>query len=167
MNIHRRNLPLEARILLVWDGTKQFLSSADRLIRQLRGERVFAIHPMPHESIYNYGSVNCLSGIKPHAAERLEKKYRRQTRHIRLLQESSFELLIGDRIDEIVIAAAQLQTKFVLMPRFEQSTFSRWMHGDLNEKIKARATCPVIFLESASCNPGSSSIPLGSSQESS
>ncbi len=147
MIIHRFNRPLESRVLFVWDGTDRFNTSADRFVRLLQGQRVYAVHAMPHESIHSYGSVNCETKPKSPAAASIEDKFRNQVSRLKTLRRSSFELLFGDRINEIVVTAAQLQAKMILMPRFEQMAFSKWIHGDLNAKIRARATCPVIFLD--------------------
>ncbi len=146
MNIYRIGLPMELKVLFVWDGTAKFISSADRFVRILHGHSVHVVHALPHASI-DGAAGSPQTQEKSIVQKRLEKAFRRQADGSRFLQDSSFELLLGDRVNEIVVMAAQLQAKFILMPKFEQSTFSKWIHGDLNEKIRAKATCPVIFLD--------------------
>lgn len=149
MKIERRLRPLNSRVLFAWDGTDKFIPSADRFVRLIEDRCVYAVHAMPHESIYSYGSVSCESKEKPRQAQRIEDTFRHQTSLTSSLKDAYFEILFGDRITEITILAAQLQAKYIVMPKFVQSTFSKWVHGDLNETLAGKAPCPVIFLEAA------------------
>jgi nucleotide-binding universal stress UspA family protein len=153
MIIRKPQGPQGSRILFVWDGTDQFISAADAFLETIEDRSVHAVHAMPHESIYAYGSVNRISGEKPRQARRLEKLYRKQTSRSQALRDSSFEILFGERISEITILASQLRAKFIVTPRFEQSTFSIWLHGDLNENLAKKASCPVIVLQSKQTVP--------------
>jgi nucleotide-binding universal stress UspA family protein len=157
--------PLNSRILFVWDGSDKFIKSAESFAQLIEDRSIYAIHAMPHESIYNYNSVISRPAPKPQPAQDLEAQFRKQVSRTKALKEAKFEILFGDRVNEILISAAQLQAKYIAMPRFKQSNFSRWMHGDLNEKITKKATCPVIFLDEEPDSIPSVDVSAGYHQE--
>lgn len=141
------------RALFVWEPGNWSQATMDKLEYLLVGKHVAAVHAMPHESIYSYGDVSCLSKDKPRAIEQLEREFRHQASSVVALHQCSFEILFGDRVQKIVAVARRLQVEKIVMSRFKQSSFSKWIHGDLNEKLEAEAPCPVFFLESEEENP--------------
>lgn len=148
MKIPRPSRPATENVLLVWDGTTKFIKSADRFVSLLDDVSVHAVHAMPHESIYSYGTVPKSVQRTTWPEQQLEDCYRSSIARASNLHSSRFRLLFGERINEIVLCAAELKAKFILLPKFEQSSFSKWIHGDLNERITDKAHCPVILLES-------------------
>ena len=121
--------------------------AADHFISLLDDVIVHAVHVMPHESIHSYGTVQKSFERMTWPEQQLQDRYRRSIAHTRNLTTSSLGLRFGERINEIVRRAAELKAKFILIPKFEQSSFSKWIHGDLNERIASIANCPVILLE--------------------
>ena len=138
-----------ARALFVWDGTNRFVQNADQFIDLFEDQIVYAVHAMPHESIYAHGTVShsCLNEYSS-LERQFHSSFHRSVRNSKHLRQASFELLFGDRINEIARFASLIKATFVLIPSFRQSTFSKWVHGDLNEKISRKSNCPVIFLDS-------------------
>jgi len=60
------------------------------------------------------------------------------------------EIGFGDRIGEIVRYAEILRANAILMPQFQQSVFSSWIHGNLNRRINEKVNCETMFYDSDS-----------------
>lgn len=136
------------RVLFVWDGSNSYVREADQFSRVVENVVVHAVHVMPHESIYGYGAINQEAEELTSTERRLYRAFDSATRTAPSLDRSRFEILFGERVSEIVRVAEVMKVKFILLPPFQQSSFSRWIHGDLNERIAKKAHCPVMFLES-------------------
>ena len=147
MKNHFWNRPESNLVLFAWDGSNKFIKSADRFLSLLGDATVHSVHAMPHESIYSYGPVPKTSGRRTWPEQQLQDAYIRATASSKHLSSASFGLLFGERIHEIAACAADLNAKFILVPRFEQSSFSKWIHGDLNERVIEKANCSVILLD--------------------
>ena len=80
--------------------------------------------------------------------ERLIEKFSRISLGYSRLENAKIELVFGERINEVVRLARMLKAMAILIPHFRQSAFSKWIHGDLNDRIKSLAPCPVVFLDS-------------------
>lgn len=144
-------LPLQPlpTVLFAWDGTKQFIASADHFVGQIKPVSLRVVHAMPHESIYTYGTVGREFDQESWQEQCLKNEFRSLVNRTDNLASAKLELLFGDRVREIVRYADQRHADFILMPRFKQSSFSKWIHGDLNQKIAGKARCRVVFLETA------------------
>ena len=141
------------QIVFVWDGSDRHIDSAEQFVGQFENVVVHSLHAMPHESIYSYGPCRQSRDEMASFERRLHREYRKAVRSAQNLgRRSRFEVLFGDRINEIVRFAEIVKARFILTPRFEQSNFSRWIHGDLNERIVRQTTCPVVFLDAESGN---------------
>lgn len=138
----------KTRTLFVWDGTKDHLWHAELCISAQCVDEILVVHPMPHESIY--GDVTCCGKAdeKVSCERELRRIFGKLTRGSVNLCGQRLRFLYGDRIREVIEFAKSNHVANVLMPRFCQSAFSKWIHGDLNELVVAEAHCPVVFLES-------------------
>ena len=135
-------------VLFNWDGTKQFVAEADRIIDSLGPVRVCAVHTLPHESIYSYVAL-CERGNRSNwLEENLRAKFREVTKGLSNFDSIEPMLLFGDKINELVRCANRIKADFLLTPPFEQSSFSKWIHGDLNVKLKSKANGKVVLLGS-------------------
>lgn len=135
------------KMLFVWDGSTDHLDQVAEYARQNKC-RVVAVIPLPHEWIYSYGTIR--NDDEPAYAERmLRRAFAEATKQIKELADVELVFLFGDRITEIVRFAKTSRVSVLLMPRFEQSSFSRWIHGDLNERLDNHAPCPIVFLGTA------------------
>lgn len=137
------------RILFVWDGTRRHVETADDLAESFEDVCVYAVRALPHESIHAY-STSGLAQLEPSKLEReMRADFRKATRQSRHLATAKFEIVFGERITEILELAATIKASAILIPRFQQSSFSKWIHGDLNERIKTKSPCPVVLLDAA------------------
>ncbi|QEG20743.1 universal stress protein [Mariniblastus fucicola] len=145
------NMRYEPReLLFVWDGTKKSIAIADRYVGTLKDVSVACLRVMPHESIYAYSTPGH-SDLPP---SRLETKIRtvfdNAVKCSSSLAGARLEIDFGDRVSTIVRYAEFCKAKVILMPRFEQSRFSIWIHGDLNKRIEEQSNCSVVFYDSES-----------------
>lgn len=131
------------KVLFVWDGTERFIKAADELIGSFSGSSIHAMHAVPHESIHDCGAldmrINCPSRLERRLYRDFEKARRRDfekaTHQSTYLKKAKLEILFGDRIKEIVRFSRDTKVNVILLPQFKQSLFSRWIHGDLNERL--------------------------------
>ena len=135
------------RVLFVWDGTKPSVAIADQYIQASGIAAASCLHVMPHESICAYATPG-YSDLPP---RRLEKKIRDRfgtaagrTENLRL---AKLEIVFGDRIQEVLRYGEIVKATSILMPVFQQSRFSSWIHGDLNQRLFDSASCPVTFYD--------------------
>ena len=156
MNLDNSKQSKTAKVLFVWDGSANFIRSADQFISTLDRVQVCAMHVMPHESIHSYSTVICEEKELSRLERRLHRSFKKQVERSEHLNTSKLEILFGDRIAEIVRIASLSKKNYVLVPRFEQTSFSKWIHGDLNQKLAKRLDCAVVYLE-----PVTPKLPLG------
>ena len=156
MNLDNSNKTKATKVLFVWDGSADFIRSADQFVSTLGNAQIGAMHTMPHESIHSYSTVVCEEKEPSRLERKLHLCYKRQVERSKHLKATKLEILFGDRIAEIVRFASLSKTNYVLMARFEQTSFSKWIHGDLNQKLVKRLDCAVVYLE-----PVTQKLPLG------
>lgn len=147
MKIHGHNRFAANRVLFIWDGTDKLIGLADSVAGAIKHASIHAIHLMPHESIRAYGTIGSPQTETPLHERKLRQAFRQVTRQTRLLKHASFEILFGDRIAVASRFASIMKANFILTPRFDQSCFSKWIHGDLNERLVKDSPCRVVFLE--------------------
>lgn len=154
------------KIVFVWDGTTRSIDSAENFVERFNNPVVHCVHIMPHESIYSYGTCIQTRGEMHYLEKLLHQYYEKAVRSSQTLRrESRFEVLFGDRVSEIVRFGKFTKANLILTPRFEQSNFSKWVHGDLNERIASKASCPVFFLEAKSNTIPAVDVSAGYHQE--
>ena len=129
--------------LFVWDGTGEYIWHAERCIEECGNGKVFAVHAMPHETIHSHRTLR----NNEHTERKLKRQFKNVVRRSAKLCKVQLDLVFGDRIAEIVRFAISMEVQTILIPRFSQSDFSIWIHGDLNERIEQQAPCPIVFLE--------------------
>lgn len=147
MKIHGHNRFATKRILFIWDGTDQLIKLADAIAGAIENASIHAIHLMPHESSRAYGTIGSPQTEVPLLERNLRQAFRKATRQTRLLKHASFEILYGDRITIATRVASIIKANCILTSRFDQSCFSKWIHGDLNERLVKGSPCRVVFLE--------------------
>ena len=139
------------RVLFVWDRTLAGLNAASRIVsRDPEMTVVSAVHVMPHESIYSYGTVYQSKTRQPYVVQELNEEFAWQLECCGEWKDVRLEILFGDRITEICRFAKSRRADLIVMPRFRQSRFSNWIHGDLNQLVVQKAPCGVCFLEDKS-----------------
>ncbi len=154
---------VEQRILFVWDGTNDHIWHAERCLKTGGGGNVIVVHAMPHESIYSYGAVRVDRHESEHLKAVLRDRFMNMARDAGCLRDAKFELLFGDRVTETIRFAEAMKVQQILLPRFTQSSFSKWIHGDLNDRLVEKARCPIVFLKTKPAIPhrkGNRSAPL-------
>jgi len=156
MNLGNSQQLKAAKVLFVWDGSADFIRSADQFISTLNCAQVCGVHAMPHESIHSYSTVACEEKELSRLERKLHRSFKKQADSSKYLKTAKLELLFGDRIAEIARFASLSKQNYVLVPRFEQTSFSKWIHGDLNQKLAKRLDCAVVYLE-----PVTPQLPLG------
>ena len=149
MRMLKFNRITPTRILLVWNGTRDHIQHAEQCIEAAKVGSVLAVHAMPHESIYSYGAARHSRDEGNYAERKLKKRFREVVQHSNVFEGTQLELLFGDQVTEISRFAKAMKVQSILFPRFAQSAFSKWVHGDLNERMARRAPCPIIFLQSS------------------
>lgn len=148
MDIEQFKWPEVKRVVLVWTRSDEFIASAERIVAGMKGDlKIYAVHAMPHESIYSAGTYSFGSGAESAYERELRKEFFEAVDESELLRQAKFEVVFGDRISEINRFAEVINAGAILMPRLEQSGFSKWIHGDLNHRIAGNASCPVLFLD--------------------
>ena len=156
MNLDNSKQLKTTKVLFVWDGSADFIRSADQFITTLNCALVSAVHAMPHESIHSYSTVVCEEKELSRLEHKLHQSFKKQVERSEHLKATKLELLFGDQIAEISRFASLSKKNYVLVPRFEQTSFSKWIHGDLNQKLAKRLDCAVVYLE-----PVNPKLPLG------
>lgn len=146
MKNQRTKSRVPERILFVWDGSHRDVRVADRFLKHLGEPRVYAVHALPHESIYSYGTVGQTYHETCELERNLTRAFRDATVRTDYLSRASFQLLFGDRVSEIARFASLIKATNVIAPLFEQSSFSRWIHGDLNSKLAKKLECRLVLL---------------------
>jgi len=136
------------KVLFVWDGTKHSVKTADLFASKIQFVSVRSVHVIPHESIYAYGVAGHVHDEKTVQERRLQSAFEKVTRSTSNFRNAKLELLFGERIVEIARLASIVKADFILMPTFNQSLFSNWLHGDLNSRMQNKASCPVTFYDS-------------------
>jgi nucleotide-binding universal stress UspA family protein len=148
MDIEQFKWPEFKKVVLVWTRSDDFVSSAEDVVAGMDGDlKVYAVHAMPNESIYSSGAFSFGRGSESAYERELRKEFFEAVDESELLRQAKFEVVFGDRIAEIKRFAEVINAGVILMPRFEQSSFSKWIHGDLNRRIADNAPCSVIFLD--------------------
>lgn len=147
MNALNFNRYFTNKTLFVWEGTERFIGSADELASSFKNAPVHAIYPVPHEHVHTYGAFACFQDEPPRLERPLRRAFEQATRRCDCLRNVKLEILCGDRITEIVRWSGIIKAKTILLPPFEQTAFSKWLHGDLNKRIVAKAPCDVMFLD--------------------
>ena len=137
------------KILFVWDGTSQQLWCADNNLNHHSDATILVVHAMPHESIYSYGTLKPNAENATYVERKLRDRFRAIARRTKVFRGVKLELLFGDRVSEIIRFAESMQVQSIVMTSFKQSGFSRWIHGNLNERLEQRAPCPITFLQKA------------------
>ncbi|MDB4778366.1 universal stress protein [bacterium] len=80
----------------------------------------------------------------------MELAFRLATTSKPRLKAAAFRVLFGDTVREIARFAELYKATVVLVPAYEQSSFSRWIHGNLNERLIRKMDCDLVFLNWAS-----------------
>ena len=145
MNYERTKTHEQDRVLFVWDGSNRHIRIADRLLKEMGRPIVYIVHALPHESIYSYGTVGQSYHETCELERNLTRAFRQMTCRTDNLNRGSFRLLFGERICEVARYASLIKAKMVLTPLFEQSSFSRWIHGDLNSRLAKKLHCKTVF----------------------
>ena len=133
------------RILFVWDGHAQSIRFTEKFALTVKNSVVKAIYVKPHESIRTYGTIGYFPDEPSGEEKYLISMFDKQASKTSLLRNSKLEVVFGDRVYDVVRFADVIRAKYILMPAFSQSSFSKWMHGDLNERVRSSASCPVVF----------------------
>ena len=139
--------PRKTLVLFVWDGTRNSIAVAQKFCANIKDALICPVSVQPHESICVYGAAQYDSGEPNNHERRLRQKFRRHVKGFPLFQGRKLELQFGERVEVITRIASLIHAKFILLPRFEQSMFSIWVHGDLNERIQSKISVPVTFYD--------------------
>lgn len=134
------------RVLFVWDGTSKHLKYIESFLERLKNPRVHVIHPMPHESIYSYGAVGQTYQKANSREESIQRAFRLATTSKPRLNSASFQVLFGDTVSEIARFSKAINATVTLLPTYQQSNFSKWIHGNLNESLVKKTHCDILFL---------------------
>lgn len=146
MNILSSKHFADKKALFVWDGSGQWLEKADRVISSMGTDAVYAVHAMPHESIYHYGGV-CKDSKRINWMEmELCTNFEDKAKSLDSFRDVSLTLLFGEKVIEIARFTNRFKVDTVVMPRFEQSSFSKWLHGDLNAKLASKVFGSITIL---------------------
>lgn len=138
------------RVLFVWDGTKQSIRIADEVLDSRKEMSIRCLHVLPHESFCAYATAGH-SELEPRRIElRLRSQFQKSVAASKHLSGSMLEIIFGDRINETLRYSRITKANLLLMPKFEQSLFSSWIHGDLNRRIVKKVTCSVLLYDSKS-----------------
>ena len=138
-------------VLFVWNGKPASLQLAEEFLSTLATpiQRLTVLRVLPHESIYSYGAIrNQGQRVGPLVYE-LEQEFAQQAARARYFEGFKPVLLFGDRLQEVCLYARRSHANLILHMPLEQSSFSRWIHGDLNERLTSQAPCAVRFLSPA------------------
>lgn len=139
------------KIVFVWDEEDRVVESADKFAKQIENSVVHSVRAMPHESIYSLGTRMHPSRDMVTLERQQHLSYWNSVKLTELLSiKSKFEVLFGDRIEEVVRYATLVNAEYVLTQRFEQASFSKWIHGDLDLRLAQKVRCPVIFINAKS-----------------
>ncbi|MFK7770453.1 MAG: hypothetical protein AB8B55_24800 [Mariniblastus sp.] len=139
------------KIVFVWDGTDRFVEAADRFVSEIPHAVVHSLLAMPHESLHSYSLFREPQEEVESFQNRLQQEYAAAIASTHTLcRRSRLEILFGDRVYEAVRHTQIIRATRILTPRFVQSKFSKWIHGDLNQRLVRKAACPVVFLNAES-----------------
>lgn len=145
MNYQRPRTHKQDRVLFVWDGSNRHIRVAEQLLKQMGEPIVYVVQALPHESIYSYGTVGQTYHETCELERSVTRSFRQMTCRTEHLKHGVFRLLFGERISEIARYASLIKAKVVLTPLFEQTSFSRWIHGDLNSRLARKLHCATVF----------------------
>ena len=137
------------KLLYVWDGSTHVDQTVQKYFDSFKNVSIKSIYVLPHESIYDYNTVCSSVEDDLPSLRRIHNSYKRFANSDERLKTAKFEVHFGDRIATVVRLSKMLRTSTIIMPRFKQSGFSKWIHGDLNTRIKREAACEVVFYESS------------------
>ena len=143
-----QNQTQPAKVVFVWDRSKNGIAQAVHQAGPLleNASCLLVVHVMPHESIYTYSSLHENESQASQLIQLLHAELLHQIKRYDCFDRCSFQLLFGDRIHEICHFAKRARADVIVTPRFRQSAFSKWIHGDLNESMKQQAPCEVFCL---------------------
>lgn len=148
MIIHATNRWGVTRVLFAWDGRPRSVKTVEEFLSTIKNPSVHSVHLMPHESIRAYGTAVSFD-CEPTAFEnKLRLVFNEASRFTRFMKYSQLELIFGERVNEIVRVATLINCDVIFVPKFEQSQFSRWLHGDLNKRLVNDSPCQVVFYNS-------------------
>ena len=152
MKIQSTKRVAENRSLFVWNGSSDGFAVADQLIANSGPTAVYVVHAMPHGSIYQYGGIRSSGAPINQVEMKLRQSYREMAEQFTSFRDVNLTLLFGDRVQEIARFANQFKIASILMPSFEQSSFSRWLHGDLNTQLASKFFGSVTILDNNPVN---------------
>lgn len=137
------------RVVFLWDGTQKMVDAAVRQAKEQMSEcqTLHAIHAMPHESVYSMGEFGGGDGREPLAIAELRKQFRHQVRKHTCLKRSGLNILFGERIREIGSYTRIVKADLLIAAPFKQSSFSKWIFGDLNERLINETDVDVMFVD--------------------
>lgn len=137
-----------SRVLFVWDGTNDYIAAANLRLARIGNAEAVAVQAVPNAAVY--GNTLKVDNDPTYVTTILKTGYELAVRHSPYLRNTRLHLLVGDRIELIANFASVNGIDLVLLPPFEQSAFSKWIHGDLNARISNELTCPVQMLKKSS-----------------
>ena len=133
---------------LPWDGSHETIRDAMNPARPALENHsgLLAIHAMPHESIYTYGATSNQGSRPPAKIQNFSEDFRIRTKIFVCFESVNLIIAFGDRIHEICFYANKVKADLIVAAYFRQPGFSKWSHGDLNQRLVARAPCEVLFV---------------------
>lgn len=156
--------PRRTKILVAWDGTRSFIQEAEIFLTLFENISLHVVQSLPHESIHSYGTVGRTRYVSSSMECDLYRTFLDHSQSTRTLRRAKFDVIYGDRICEIIRFSECIGAQFMVMPAFEQTAFSRWIHGDLNQRVVSKAPCTVFLLSPAHSQlvvgPVSGTIPI-------
>ena len=89
MKVQNNERQFVEKTVFVWDGTSGHISLAEQWLKGIGGGNVIAVHAMPHESIYTYGSIAQESDESPYFERCLTKRFEKLTQRTQAMPENS------------------------------------------------------------------------------
>ena len=148
MDLPNRKSPDDKIVLFVWDGRPKSVRTVGRALAPLRNVGIFAVRLLPHKSGFLCGNIGQANGETSLYERKIRRGFAQATGRITNLQNVPLECLYGDQVEQISWFASLIQAELVIAPRFQQSEFSMWLHGNLNDRLRSAVDSKVVFVGS-------------------